>query len=60
MSQKIDIKESVKDKLEKSGINVSDEVAQVELISEVNKSNIAVERYDANSDKVTIKESLNG
>lgn len=60
MSEKIEIKENVKDRLEKSGVSISEERAQVDLISEINKTNIAVARYDSVADKVTIKESLNG
>ena len=49
-----------KDRLEKSGIELTEQKSQAEVISEVNRSNIAVARYDEKNDKVTIKESLNG
>lgn len=60
MCAKIEINEAVKDRLEKSGIELTEQKSQAEVISEVNRSNIAVARYDEKSDKVTIKESLNG
>ena len=60
MCTKFEINESVKDRLEKSGIELTEQKSQAEVISEVNRSNIAVARYDEKSDKVTIKESLNG
>lgn len=60
MCTKFEINESVKDRLEKSGIELTEQKSQSEVISEVNRSNIAVARYDEKNDKVTIKESLNG
>ncbi len=60
MCTKIEINESVKNRLEKSGVELTEQKSQAEVISEVNRSNIAVARYDEKSDKVTIKESLNG
>ncbi len=60
MCTKFEINESVKDRLEKSGIELTEQKSQAEVISEVNRSNIAVARYDEKNDKVTIKESLNG
>ena len=59
MCTKFEINESVKDRLEKSGIELTEQKSQAEVISEVNRSNIAVARYDEKNDKVTIKESLN-
>lgn len=60
MCTKFEINELVKDRLEKSGIELTEQKSQAEVISEVNRSNIAVARYDEKNDKVTIKESLNG
>ena len=60
MCTKFEINESVKDRLEKSGIELTEQKSQAEVISEVNRSNIAGARYDEKNDKVTIKESLNG
>ena len=60
MCTKFEINESVKDRLEKSGIELTEQKSKAEVISEVNRSNIAVARYDEKNDKVTIKESLNG
>ena len=60
MCTKFEINESVKDRLEKSGIELTEQKSQAEVISEVNRSNIAVARYNEKNDKVTIKESLNG
>ena len=60
MCTKFEINESVKDRLEKSGIELTEQKSQAEVISEVNRSNVAVARYDEKNDKVTIKESLNG
>ena len=60
MFTKFEINESVKDRLEKSGIELTEQKSQAEVISEVNRSNIAVARYNEKNDKVTIKESLNG
>lgn len=60
MCTKIEINESVKNRLENKGIDLTENKSQAEIISEVNRSNIAVARYDEKSDKVTIKESLNG
>ena len=60
MCTKFEINESVKDRLEMSGIELTEQKSQAEVISEVNRSNIAVARYDEKNDKVTIKESLNG
>ena len=60
MCTTFEINESVKDRLEKSGIELTEQKSQAEVISEVNRSNIAVARYDEKNDKVTIKESLNG
>lgn len=56
--EKVEITETVKERLEKSGIDFNNN--QATMISEINKSNIAVARYDEVTDKVTIKESLNG
>ena len=60
MCTKFEINESVKDRLEKSGIELTEQKSQAEVISEVKRSNSAVARYDEKNDKVTIKESLNG
>lgn len=60
MCTKIEISEAVKNRLEKQGIELTESKSQAEMITEVNRSNIAVARYDEKSDKVTIKESLNG
>ena len=60
MCTKIEINESVKNRLENKGIELTENKSQAEIISEVNRSNIAVARYDEKNDKVTIKESLNG
>ena len=60
MCTKFEINESVKDRLEKTGSELTEQKSQGEVISEVNRSNIAVARYDEKNDKVTIKESLNG
>ena len=60
MCDKVEITESVKNRLEKVGVTLSEERSDAEVIADVNKSKIAVARYDENSNKVTIKESLNG
>lgn len=57
---KIVITEDVKSKLEKKGVVLNESLSDAEIISNVNKSNVAVARYDEKTDKVVIKESLNG
>ena len=60
MCNKVEITESVKNRLEKVGVDLSEGKSDAEVISEVNKSKIAVARYNENNGRVTIKESLNG
>lgn len=60
MCGKVEITESVKNRLEKVGVDINEGKSDAEVIADVNKSKIAVARYDENDNKVTIKESLNG
>lgn len=57
---KILVTEEVEKKLQEANVNLDQNKADSQIVEEVNKSNIAVARFDESTDKIVIKQNLCG
>ena len=57
---KILVTEDVEKKLQDANVKLDKDKADSQIVEEVNKSNIAVARFDESTDQIVIKQNLCG